>query len=86
MSESRKLLILGLNPSGGAVNGRPINPAEYYSVATNDFLASGGDGYGMLASCAVVKRHERKPQRRSTLERYVVKRPPYPDLVTGWGV
>ncbi len=22
----------------------------------------------------------------STSERYVVKRPPYPDLVTGWGV
>lgn len=27
------------------VNGRPISTADYYTVATNDFLAAGGDGY-----------------------------------------
>ena len=49
VSESRKLMLLGLDSAGTVVNGRPINPKEYYSVATNDFLASGGDGYDMLA-------------------------------------
>jgi len=48
VSENRKLIQLGLNSIGTVVNGRPINPKEYYSVATNDFLASGGDGYDML--------------------------------------
>jgi 5'-nucleotidase len=50
VSESRKLILLGLDSAGTMVNGRPINPNEYYSVATNDFLASGGDGYDMIAS------------------------------------
>lgn len=50
VSESRKLLLLGLDASGTSVNGRSISPGEYYSVATNDFLASGGDGYEMLTS------------------------------------
>jgi hypothetical protein len=40
----------------------------------------------MLTMCAVDKRHERMPYGGSTLERGVVKHPPYPDLVTGWGV
>ena len=49
VSESRKLILLGLDAAGTVVNGRSINPKEYYSAATNDFLASGGDGYNMLA-------------------------------------
>ena len=49
-SESRKLILLGLDAKGVAVNGCPIDENEYYTVATNDFLASGGDGYEMLAS------------------------------------
>ena len=36
--------------------------------------------------CAVVKRYERRLYGESTLERGVVKHPPYPDLATGWGV
>jgi hypothetical protein len=36
--------------------------------------------------CAVDKQFERRSQRRSTLERSVVKQPPYLDLVTGEGV
>jgi len=50
VSESRKLVLLGLDTAGTSVNGRAINPNEYYSVATSDFLASGGDGYEVLAS------------------------------------
>jgi 5'-nucleotidase / UDP-sugar diphosphatase len=26
-----------------------LDPARFYRVATNDFMAHGGDGYGMLA-------------------------------------
>jgi hypothetical protein len=37
-------------------------------------------------TCAVDKQFERMPQRRSILERDVVKQPPYLDLVTGEGV
>lgn len=31
------------------VNGEVLDPARFYRVATNDFMARGGDGYGMLA-------------------------------------
>jgi len=31
------------------VNGEPLDPARAYSLATNDFMARGGDGYTMLA-------------------------------------
>jgi hypothetical protein len=36
--------------------------------------------------CAVDKQTERRFHRKSTLERGVVKQPPYLDLVTGEGV
>jgi 5'-nucleotidase / UDP-sugar diphosphatase len=41
-------------PPGGRVkavkvNGEVLDPARFYRVATNDFMARGGDGYGMLA-------------------------------------
>jgi 5'-nucleotidase len=32
-----------------ALNGRPIDPARDYRVTVNNFLASGGDGYTVLA-------------------------------------
>ena len=28
-----------------AIRGQPFDPGKTYSVATNDFLAAGGDGY-----------------------------------------
>ena len=31
------------------VNGKPLLPNEIYTVATNDFLAAGGDGYTWFA-------------------------------------
>ena len=40
----------------------------------------------MQTMCAVDKQSEKMPQRRSTLERDVVKQSPYLDLVTGEGV
>ncbi len=32
------------------VDGKPINPNATYTLATNDFMAAGGDGYTMLGS------------------------------------
>lgn len=32
-----------------SINGQALDPTRAYKVATNDFLALGGDGYGMLA-------------------------------------
>ena len=32
------------------LNGRPIDPARRYRVTVNNFLASGGDGYSVLAA------------------------------------
>lgn len=34
---------------GIAVGGEPLDPGRTYRLATNDFLARGGDGYAMLA-------------------------------------
>ncbi len=31
------------------VGGEPLDPARTYIAAINDFMAGGGDGYGMLA-------------------------------------
>ncbi len=49
-NENRKLVFSGIESNGTMINGRQINPDEYYKVATNDFLAYGGDGYDMIAS------------------------------------
>ena len=32
------------------VGGEPLNPERVYAVATNDFLAAGGDGFEVLAA------------------------------------
>jgi 2',3'-cyclic-nucleotide 2'-phosphodiesterase (5'-nucleotidase family) len=31
------------------VNGEPLDPAKTYKLATNDFMARGGDGYRAFA-------------------------------------
>jgi 5'-nucleotidase/UDP-sugar diphosphatase len=36
------------------VDGRPLDPERHYSVATNSYLAAGGDGYSMLAGARVL--------------------------------
>jgi 5'-nucleotidase len=72
VSENRKLLFLGLDASDASVNGRPINLSEYYTVATNDFLASGGDGYTMLASAR--KRKDTGAMMREAVVDYILER------------
>lgn len=32
------------------MDGKPIDPNATYTLATNDFMASGGDGYTMLGN------------------------------------
>ncbi len=36
------------------VNGEPIDLDKTYTLATNDFMAAGGDGYEMLADGELV--------------------------------
>lgn len=36
------------------VNGSPVDPAKVYTIATNDYVAGGGDGYGMLKTGKVL--------------------------------
>ncbi|MEQ9606199.1 MAG: 5'-nucleotidase C-terminal domain-containing protein [Kiloniellaceae bacterium] len=38
----------GERVQSASVNGKPLDPATTYTVATNDFIAGGGDGYTVL--------------------------------------
>lgn len=49
-NENRRLIFSGIENNGASINGHSITPTEYYLVATNDFLANGGDGYSMIDS------------------------------------
>lgn len=40
--------VVGARVINVKVDGKPISAAGYYTVATNDFLAAGGDGYDIL--------------------------------------
>jgi 5'-nucleotidase / UDP-sugar diphosphatase len=41
---------VGSRVTGVTVAGRPLDPAATYTLATNDYMAGGGDGYGALAA------------------------------------
>jgi 2',3'-cyclic-nucleotide 2'-phosphodiesterase (5'-nucleotidase family) len=44
----------GSRVSGVMVNGEPLDPSALYKVATNDFMARGGDGYSMLPATRII--------------------------------
>jgi len=45
---------VGARVSDVSVNGGPLDPAASYTVATNDFMARGGDGYRTFADAKVL--------------------------------
>lgn len=45
---------VGQRVVGVTVNGKPLNPKAKYRLATNDYLANGGDGYAALKSGKVL--------------------------------
>jgi 2',3'-cyclic-nucleotide 2'-phosphodiesterase (5'-nucleotidase family) len=44
----------GERVTGLMIRGAPCDPDKTYRLATNDFLAAGGDGYAMLAECPML--------------------------------
>lgn len=44
----------GARVSDVTVGGKPLDPARTYTVATNDFMARGGDGYATFATAKVL--------------------------------
>jgi 2',3'-cyclic-nucleotide 2'-phosphodiesterase (5'-nucleotidase family) len=45
---------VGRRVVGVTVGGKPLNPKARYRVATNDYLANGGDGYAALKTARVL--------------------------------
>lgn len=45
---------VGSRVTAVTVDGRPLDPNKQYTLATNDYMLSGGDGYTMVASARVL--------------------------------
>jgi 2',3'-cyclic-nucleotide 2'-phosphodiesterase (5'-nucleotidase family) len=50
--ETRDKAAVALTFESLEVGGKPLDPQAWYTVATNSFLAGGGDGFEVLANCA----------------------------------
>jgi hypothetical protein len=57
-SEDKTLTFVGIDNDGPKVNGRLLKDSEYYLVATNSFLAEGGDGYATFRDGHHIKRDD----------------------------
>ncbi len=53
------------------VGGNPIDPAKVYTIATNNYMADGGDGY--VAFKNAINRYETSTYQRDALIQYVQK-------------
>lgn len=53
------------------IGGKPIDPAKVYTIATNSYLADGGDGYAMFKN--QLNRYETSMFQRDALIQYVQK-------------
>ncbi|MEW6186124.1 MAG: 5'-nucleotidase C-terminal domain-containing protein [Thermodesulfobacteriota bacterium] len=49
------------------VGEKPLSPETWYSLATNDFLAAGGDGYALLKQIALLKEGDPPKENRVLL-------------------
>ena len=63
------------------LNGKKIEAQQYYRVATSNFVADGGDGYGILKEARSIKRTGEEIVQ--VLARYLEKRPVYQPLLEG---
>jgi 2',3'-cyclic-nucleotide 2'-phosphodiesterase (5'-nucleotidase family) len=56
------------------VNGAPLDPARSYTLATNDFITRGGDGYGMLVDTLQILNERDGPLLASAVMAHIRKR------------
>jgi hypothetical protein len=54
---------------GVTINGRPIDPEKTYAIATNSYLAGGGDGYKILLEA--LDRYDTSTFQRDVLVEYI---------------
>lgn len=66
-----------------SLNGNPIDPAGTYTMATNNFIADGGDGYEMLTSVPRVLTPGNGPVLSSLITRQIEANSPIDPTVTG---
>ncbi len=62
------------------VKGRPINMDETYLMATNDFLAAGGDGLSLLADLPIIAMY---PGMESIVAEYIAANSPINSQIEG---
>lgn len=63
-----------------AVNGKPLDLSKSYTLATNDFMAAGGDGYTMFADNKIQGEY---PALDEVLISYIAKSPAVSPVVDG---
>lgn len=70
--DSQRLVFSGYDEAADRVNGRPLNPAEIYKVATTAYLAGGGDEY---LQPGVRRSAREQPTLRETLVQHLQAHP-----------
>jgi len=65
------------------VNGQPLDAGRRYTLATNDYMLEGGDGYSMLASGQVLVTPEAGSLLSSVIESYVRRNSPIAPAIAG---
>lgn len=56
------------------IGGKPLDPKAMYTLATNDFLADGGDGYAMLATAKRLIDANAGPHMAGSVIEYIEKK------------
>ena len=53
------------------INGKPIDPEKIYTIATNSYMAGGGDGYSIFKKA--IDRYDTSAFQRDALIEYIIK-------------